>query len=196
MELTTTAIQALFLALPVIVGGVLHVVVIKLRLLPSLAAIPLDAGLHVRGRRVFGDNKTLRGALVMPLSTALSSWALTTALTAWSSAPPWALPVQQTSPLWWGALCGVGYIVGELPNSFLKRQLDIAPGAAASGTLSTMVFWCIDQVDFLAGIVVVAAVAGHVIPADVVVTLAVIALVVHPAVAALMVALGLKKRVG
>ena len=90
----------------------------------------------------------------------------------------------------------MGYIVGELPNSFLKRQLDIAPGAAASGTLSTMVFWCIDQVDFLAGIVVVAAVAGHVIPADVVVTLAVIALVVHPAVAALMVALGLKKRVG
>jgi len=30
----------------------------------------------------------------------------------------------------WGLLRGTGYIVGELPNSFAKRQLGIAPGAS------------------------------------------------------------------
>ena len=32
-----------------------------------------------------------------------------------------------------GLLLGTGYIVGELPNSFAKRQLAIAPGAPGQG---------------------------------------------------------------
>jgi hypothetical protein len=191
---------ALVLALPVIAGGVLHVVVIKLGWWRRLAAMPLDGGLTWRGRRLLGDNKTLRGALVMPAATALSSQTLAMALAALppSTRSTWmALPVQLASPLWWGALIGLGYIIGELPNSFLKRQLDVAPGAAADGgRLRRALFWVIDQVDFLVGIVVVTAIAGVVIPAGVVAVLLGIALVVHPAVAALMVALGLKRRIG
>lgn len=191
--IATTLLQALLLALPVVVGGLLHVAVIKLRWFPSLAAIPLDGGLTWRGRRLFGANKTLRGAVVMVTATALAAWAC-----AWLGGPR-VLPVQHEQPLWWGALLGAGYILGELPNSAAKRQLDIEPGAAAPTTTHPglgPLFWLVDQVDFLAGIVAVVAVAGHPLPGPVIGALVGVAVVVHPLVAALMVGLGLKTRVG
>lgn len=189
----SSLLPALVLALPVVLGGLLHVAAIKVRLWPGLAAIPLDGGLVLRGRRVFGANKTLRGAVVMVLATALSSWGC-----AALGLGPVVLPIQTASPLVWGALLGAGYIAGELPNSFLKRQLDIAPGAAAPAGRwwQRPLFWVIDQLDFLAGIVVVTASAGQPLPVDVAITLGVIALVLHPLIAGLMVLLGLKSRVG
>ena len=36
--------------------------------------------------------------------------------------------LRDANPLAYGLLLGVGTVVGELPNSLLKRQLDIAPG--------------------------------------------------------------------
>ena len=187
-------LQALVMALPVVVGGLLHVAVIKLRWFPSLADIPLDGGLTWRGRRLFGANKTVRGAVVMVAATAIAAWVCT-----WLSAGAPALPVQHEQPLWWGALLGAGYILGELPNSAAKRQLDIEPGAAAPTTTHPglrPLFWLVDQVDFLAGIVVVVAVAGHPLPWPIIGALVGVALVVHPLVAALMVGMGLKSRVG
>ena len=187
-------LQALVMALPVVVGGLLHVAVIKLHWFPSLAAIPLDGGLTWRGRRLFGANKTVRGAVVMVAATAIAAW-----VSAWLNAGAPALPVQHEQPLWWGALLGAGYILGELPNSAAKRQLDIEPGAAAPTTTHPglrPLFWLVDQVDFLAGIVVVVAVAGHPLPWPIIGALVGVALVVHPLVAALMVGMGLKSRVG
>jgi hypothetical protein len=44
---------------------------------------------------------------------------------------PWPLsPVEYTLLGMWA---GFGFMAGELPNSFLKRQLDIEPGAAPDG---------------------------------------------------------------
>lgn len=183
-----TLVAALWLALPVILGGIGHVVVIKLRLAPGLAALPLDFGLTLRGRRLWGDNKTVRGALAMPLLTAAAAAACDgLGLVDTTTARPPALL--------WGLLLGVGYILGELPNSALKRQLDIAPGAAAPGVRRRL-FWLVDQVDSLLGIVVVTAIAGWPLSPPLVLTLIGVALVVHPAVAGLMVLLGLKSRVG
>ena len=51
-----------------------------------------------------------------------------------------------------GLACGLS----ELPNSFVKRQLDIAPGATASGWINA-VFYIFDQVDFLVGMWIVLA---------------------------------------
>jgi len=45
-------------------------------------------------------------------------------------------------------------MLGELPNSMLKRQLRIPPGTAGSGLLNA-VFYVIDQIDMLAGVWVV-----------------------------------------
>jgi hypothetical protein len=169
--------RAAWLALPVVLAGLTHVAVLRARFFPGLAR-PLDGGLHLRGRRLLGDNKTWRGAIVLPAAAA-----------GWSALLPAPAPGAAL-----GALLGLGYIVGELPNSFLKRQLDIAPGAPAAGAAAPL-FWLVDQVDSLVGVVAVLALAAPTSPA-VVAWLLLITLLLHPAVAALMVLLRLKARVG
>jgi hypothetical protein len=168
---------ALWFALPVIVAGVVHIAVIRRGLLLGLARVPLDGGLRVRGRRLFGANKTVRALLVMPLVAGL-------------------VAAAQAVPhgFWWGASLGAGYLLGELPNSFIKRQLDIAPGAAASGPVGAL-FWVIDQIDSLGGVLLAAWLWGPV-SGRVVAWLLLITLVLHPFFAWVMVLLGLKQRVG
>ena len=50
--------------LPVLGAYLAHAPVLRYDLLRSLKR-PLDGGAKIRGRRVFGDNKTWRGAIVM-----------------------------------------------------------------------------------------------------------------------------------
>ncbi|HXZ91811.1 MAG TPA: CDP-archaeol synthase [Burkholderiales bacterium] len=177
-----TLLHSFWLILPAVAGGAAHIAVIKLDLLPELARVPLDLGLRFRGRRVFGDNKTLRGLVVMPAATALFSLL--------QGAPG----VADVDPLAWGLALGFGYIAGELPNSFIKRQLGVAPGEAASGALGG-VFWVVDQLDGLAGALLAMRLLW-IPPADVVASLVVLTLLIHPLMAALMYMLGLKRRIG
>lgn len=53
----------------------------------------------------------------------------------------------------WGILLGTGYIAGELPNSFIKRQLKIESGETTQGGLGKL-FQFVDQVDSFFGVVV------------------------------------------
>ena len=186
---------ALWLALPIIVAGIFHIAAIRLNVLPSLARIPLDGGLTFRARRIFGANKTLRGLLLMVSFTILAATGQ-----AWLAAHvDWAREITPrellaAGPLKWGGLLGLGYVLGELPNSFFKRQIDVAPGAPGAGVLGP-VFWIVDQVDSLAG----ALIAMSFIwlpPWPIVVAMLIVTLVVHPLAALGMVALGLKARVG
>jgi len=188
-------LRTLWLALPVIAGGLLHIAAIKIDAFGPLARMPVDGGLTWRGRRLCGDNKTVRGVILMIAATTLCAvlQGLIESHVEWARAL--SLPgAGRLDPVRWGLLLGTGYVVGELPNSFIKRQLDVAPGGAASGWLGPM-FWVIDQVDSLIGVLVLMRVAW-VPPLDVVVLLFVIALTVHPAVAICMVVLGLKRRIG
>lgn len=98
--------------------------------LSSAFAIPIDGGRRVRGRRVFGTNKTLRGFVVMVPAAGLS-FALLAALAGRSREELWPLSLSSYALL--GAWAGFGFMAGELPNSFLKRQLDIEPGASTAG---------------------------------------------------------------
>jgi CDP-2,3-bis-(O-geranylgeranyl)-sn-glycerol synthase len=109
---------------------------------------PLDGGATIGGRRVLGDNKTWRGAIFMTAGPALAAVALTR-WPAFRDALP--EPVADASPLLWGALVGLGVVVGELPNSFLKRRVDIAPGTQrrTAGGLALVVF---DQADLVPGV--------------------------------------------
>lgn len=191
----TLAAQSLWLALPVMAGGALHIAVLRLGVLRGLARVPLDGGATLRGRRVFGENKTLRGALVMVVATMLCAFAQSVV----AAHAGWARPLElveygRLHPLAWGALLGAGYIAGELPNSFWKRQLDVAPGARAAGGLG-WVFWLADQLDSLVGVLLLMS-AVWVPPVGVVAWLVLITLVVHPAMALAMFALGLKTRIG
>jgi len=189
----TVVLQLLWLALPIIAAGLVHLAVMTLDLLPGLRRLPLDGGLTFRGKRLFGDNKTWRGAVVTIGTTMLAAWGVAQ-LSACCWSLPMLVPFSAEHPLLWGLLLGTGYIVGELPNSFAKRQLGISPGAAGQGTAGR-VFWVIDQLDSLAGMLVFIAPVWQ--PSASLLALVVaIMLVAHPVSAWIMVLFGLKDRVG
>ena len=185
--------HALLFALPVIIGGGLHIAAMRLGLWPRLARLPLDGRLTWRGRRLLGDNKTVRGAVVMVAATALAS-GLTGLVVGASGLAGHGLATAAAHPLGWGALLGAGYVAGELPNSFLKRQLDVAPGAAAGGALGPL-FWIVDQCDSLLGVLAAASLVAA-LPLALCAALVVVTIAVHPLAALVMKRLGLKRRVG
>lgn len=93
--------------------------------------IPLDGGATWRGRRLLGDHKTLRGfmAIVPAAGCAFAGLGLAReALPVWLAAGLWDVSAPQLFLL--GCWAGFWFMAGELPNSFLKRRLDVAPGAA------------------------------------------------------------------
>jgi CDP-diglyceride synthetase len=189
----TTLLALSWLALPIIAAGLVHLAVMKLDLLPALRRQPIDGGLRLRGRRLFGDNKTWRGAVVTIVTTTVAAWALAQlADCCW--ALPTLVPFASEHPLAWGALLGTGYIVGELPNSFAKRQLGIAPGASGRGPAG-VAFWVVDQLDSLVGMLLFVAPFWRPGPA-LLAGIVAIMLVAHPVSAWIMMQFGLKDRVG
>ena len=92
-------------------------------------AMPVDGGRTFRDRRLLGDNKTLRGFVVMVPATGLAFLLRVTASRSRTVPGLWPLTPLEYGGL--GVLAGAGFMAGELPNSFLKRQLGIPPGAPA-----------------------------------------------------------------
>ena len=129
--------------LPVLGAPLAHAPVLKWDLLRGLAT-PVDGGRTFRGRRLFGDNKTWRGALFMTGGPGVAA----VALHRWGwyrrRLPP---QVAARHPALVGALLGLGVFGGELPNSFLKRQLDIPPGSQRRDPAGLAISVA-DQVDF------------------------------------------------
>jgi hypothetical protein len=46
-----------------------------------------------------------------------------------------------------GAVAGFGFMAGELPNSFIKRQLDIVPGTAPFKRIWSSIQFVADRLD-------------------------------------------------
>ena len=136
--------RTLLLFLPVVGALVLHAPVLRFDLFRSFKR-PIDGGRCFRGRRIFGDNKTWRGALVM-CSGCLVATVLLWHLQSYRAALPPA--VQAAGPFGLGLPLGLGVVLGELPNSFLKRQAGIAPGARKRSVLG-IVLSIYDQGDFV-----------------------------------------------
>jgi CDP-diglyceride synthetase len=59
--------------------------------------------------------------------------------------------IQDAGPWLYGLLLGLGVVVGELPNSFLKRRIGIAPGTQRR-TLGGALLSFYDQADFVLAI--------------------------------------------
>jgi hypothetical protein len=128
---------ALYVQIPVVIGGVLHMWVVTHDYWPALR-VPLN-------QRLFGANKTWRGVLAVPLLTTLGALCL--------------LPLERqlgeravfgSALLLAGAWAGLGYVLAELPNSWIKRRLGIAPGNLPRRGAA----WCVlfDQLDSALGV--------------------------------------------
>jgi hypothetical protein len=128
----------LLVFLPVLGAVVLHAPVLRFDLLKPLK-LPIDGG-----RGWFGANKTWRGALVMFTGALLATGVV------WELMPG---SIQDESWLVVGVLIGAGTVLGELPNSFLKRRLGIGPGERrpTPGGLALIVY---DQADFVPAIAI------------------------------------------
>jgi len=117
--------KVITLTVPLLVPGIALIVVLKMQLLRVLD-IPLDLGFSVRGKRIFGDNKTYKGILVMFSVATLTTYGLY--LTYNSCCSHIIDPIFMRTPLQIGLLYAFSYVFGELINSFIKRQLNIPEG--------------------------------------------------------------------
>ncbi|MDQ2913878.1 MAG: CDP-archaeol synthase [Chloroflexota bacterium] len=144
--------RALWLTVPILIAGIAHVAVITLDLAPALAR-PIDAGRWWRGRPLLGSNKTWRGFVVMPAASAITI-AVQQALAERSTRLAAVAPLERGAPPAWivGAICGAAYVLAELPNSFAKRRLGIAPGTSARR--ARIAQYLVDQVDSVVGCVI------------------------------------------
>jgi hypothetical protein len=130
--------------LPALGGAIAHAPVLRYDLAPSLKR-PLDLGVAPGGTRLFGDNKTIRGALVMTGGTLCATLALHR-LAPYRERLPAEL--RAAGPLRHGALLGAAVVLGELPNSIVKRRLGIGPGDRARSRLGVALA-IHDQADFV-----------------------------------------------
>jgi hypothetical protein len=139
-----------YLLAPLLVGLAFHGLCIRFGWLRWLAR-PIDAGLVLRGRRLLGDNKTYRGLVAVALGTA-AGVAVQVVLHRFVVARDLAvIDYGRPAVIALGLGLGAAAMLSELPNSMLKRQLGIAPGAAGGGILG-MFFYVLDQIDMLIGV--------------------------------------------
>ncbi len=88
----------------------------------SQMAIPISP-------RWLGQNKTYRGLFFVPVLTGFGALLTAPLLDRFGSVDQrvcWQFVVH-------GLVVGTLYIMGELPNSYIKRRLEIAPGSLPSG---------------------------------------------------------------
>ncbi len=174
------AATATYLFAPMIVASGLSAIVLRFDLWRALR-VPIDAGRSWHGRRIFGDSKTWRGVVVAIAGCALGIAVEKYLIGSYPDVPfvPFALAM------------GGGAALGELPNSFVKRRLAIAPGKTTRGPLAP-VFYLWDQVDLLIGAWPFVAIWVRPEPAVVIASL-VLAAIVHPTISLIGYLIGARK---
>jgi len=118
-------------------------------LIPGLHKLnaPMDFGLHVRGRPLFGKNKTWRGLFTGIIAATLLLWLLQQLALRWHPLGNLMSDINYTQLHTWllGPLLGAGALLGDAVESFIKRQLNYPPGKS---------WFPFDQIDFVIGAIV------------------------------------------
>lgn len=125
----------LLIVVPLIFSNSVHMLIVKKGIFSFL-----EKPLWIWG---FGENKTARGFLVLPVLNGIFSLLCF-----------WSLHLNLTMGFLLGILLGLAYLVFELPNSFLKRRLGIGAGEYAQKT--PWFFLLLDKLDSAIGVVLVA----------------------------------------
>ncbi len=142
-----------------ILAGILNMIWCKSKILKKLA-IPIDGNRKfIDGKRIFGDNKTWKGLIgyvILNIFTACL-WGLICSVSKMEQYN--FLYINHDNTFTYniiiGILLGLAYALCELPNSFIKRRLDILPGKTTKG-IKKIFFIVLDQADSVIGCVLVA----------------------------------------
>lgn len=159
MERPGALIRGIYVTgMPVIMGGVGNMLFTKTPLYQKHRA-PMDGGkVWKDGKRIFGDNKTWIGFGSMVAITAASQmvWGSVCKRKGWNALHDLYRVRGNNAALnlQYGLLSGLAYAVCELPNSFVKRRVDIRPGKTEQGSLGKL-FFVVDQIDSLLGVFLV-----------------------------------------
>lgn len=138
--------QTLYLFAPLLFSAAVAGIVQRQDWLKGLRK-PIDAGMTLGDKRLLGDSKTWRGVAIAVVGCAFAAAVQKHVLSGVAHALE-LFDYGALNPLAFGAAMGGGAMLGELPNSFVKRRFGIAPGATASGWKSAL-FYVWDQVDLL-----------------------------------------------
>lgn len=147
--------------MPAILAGVINMIWCKLPLLKALK-VPMDFGKTLSDRnRLFGDNKTWHGFIgylfLNPLMSVLWGASLCERKLEEYNLFYHYHNNDFAFNLWIGLLLGLGYALFELPNSFIKRRLNISPGKSISGCKRPF-FVFLDQADSVIGCTLVVSI--------------------------------------
>lgn len=143
-----TALEITYLLLPAIAANIAPVITAYYNILPHLNR-PLDGGYYLRGRRILGSHKTVRGliiGIIFGLLTGLIQYLLSQdiRLSALYLIPYQNLPVS----LFAAGTLAYAALMGDALKSFIKRQFDIKPGSS----------WIpFDQIDFVIAALIAAS---------------------------------------
>ena len=149
-DLIREILGSAYLVLPLLGGAAVHGICMKHGWLAFLAR-PMDGDRRYRGRPLFGHSKTFRGPVLVAVGAGVVFMLQCQLLHRLEGFASIELVDYGQLPGWWlGLLAGGVAELAELPNSFVKRRLDIEPGGTARGPLAT-VFYVWDQLDVLIG---------------------------------------------
>lgn len=145
--------------MPVILAGTLNMIFVKTKVYERIRT-PMDGGLCLKDKkRLFGDNKTWAGfgGMILFGMVAQVIWGGVCRLL--PEGVNYIYQYHDNSVLFnllVGGALGLAYVVFELPNSFVKRRIDIPDGKTVNG-LKGVLFLVIDQVDSIFGVTLVTA---------------------------------------
>jgi CDP-2,3-bis-(O-geranylgeranyl)-sn-glycerol synthase len=136
------AIETIYLGLPAIIANASPPVAAKKQFLERFNR-SIDGGLTFRGKRVFGDHKTIRGFLVgIPLGLLVAYGQSILFIHSDIFRNLSLMNYDNGQWIWIGLALSAGALVGDAVKSFFKRQIGIAPG-------KDWPFW--DQMDLIFG---------------------------------------------
>lgn len=104
---------------------------------------PVDFGIKFRGKRLLGDNKTIRG-FIFGILGAIGIIYLQIYLYKISPSLQKTIPIDYNTinPIIFGFLSGFGAMLGDAVKSFFKRQIGVPPGQS---------WFPFDQIDYILG---------------------------------------------
>lgn len=157
--------------LPVFLGGVTTMAVLRKTRILSVLAMPIDDGKVLPdGQRIFGDNKTWRGLLVMSVFCSVWQVVVNGVLReSWMPQVSHIAPCvpEGTAPILFdvlvGLVLGMTYMLCELPNSFAKRRfgIDAGNGSTEGTARQRMIAFFVDHIDSSVGVCLVICLIAH-----------------------------------
>ncbi len=157
-KMVTTIIKMYITLIPPILSGMANMAFCKSDLLKSFKK-PIDGGRKfVDGKRIFGENKTWKGVIGYLLFNMIFYviWGMICNILKIEHLNFFYYQHKNTQQfnILIGLLLGIAYSLFELPNSFMKRRMDIVPGKTMNGPQKVF-FIFLDQADSIFGLALV-----------------------------------------